>query len=115
MYDRIYDHPECPDSVVIADDDMLDGWMLYQKQQNENKNSNNNTLTKKHPKAQEIFVVADKNDAQNIYNLNDQNSRKKITQRSNIIENKQEIDEFNLPDVKQSIKLRENTIVKQQR
>ena len=31
MYDSIYQHPDCPDDDIIADEDALDGWMLVQK------------------------------------------------------------------------------------
>jgi len=31
MYDKIYESPDCPTDEVIADDDMLDGWLLLQK------------------------------------------------------------------------------------
>ena len=114
MYDRVYEHPESPDQSVIDDDDMLDGWMIYQKRKTEenNKEKNANSLTNKHKNANEIFVVAGKEDAKEIRQLNSADSLRKIQQRSNVISKNKEVNEFDLPDVQQSIKLRENTKMK---
>jgi hypothetical protein len=35
MYDRIHESPDCPSDDVINDDDMLDGWLLIQKEKRE--------------------------------------------------------------------------------
>lgn len=117
MYDRIYEHPECPDQEVIDDDDMLDGWMIHQRQKNEESKKENNSqqLTNKHKNAGEIFVVSDKKDAAAVTAMNSAESLKKIRERSKVIDSHQEINEFNLPDVQRSIKLRENTIEKKAR
>lgn len=114
MYDRVYEHPESPDQSVIDDDDMLDGWMIYQKRKTEenNKEKNATSLTNKHKKANEIFVVAGKEDTKEIKQLNNADSLRKIQQRANIISKNKEVNEFDLPDVQQSIKLRENTKTK---
>lgn len=114
MYDRVYEHPESPDQSVIDDDDMLDGWMIYQKRKTEenNKEKNATSLTNKHKKANEIFVVAGKEDAKEIRQLNSGDSLRKIQQRANVISKNKEVNEFDLPDVQQSIKLRENTKIK---
>lgn len=114
MYDRVYEHPESPDQSVIDDDDMLDGWMIYQKRKTEenNKEKNATSLTNKHKNANEIFVVAGKEDAKEIKQLNSADSLRKIQQRTNVISKNKEVNEFDLPDVQQSIKLRENTKMK---
>jgi hypothetical protein len=114
MYDNVSEHPDCPEEEVINDDDMLDGWMIYQKRKTEenNKEKNATSLTNKHKNASEIFVVANKEDAKEIKQLNSSDSLKKIQQRANIVSKNKEVNEFDLPDVQQSIKLRENTKMK---
>jgi hypothetical protein len=113
MYDRIYENPECPQDFVIEDDDMLDGWMLDQKQKNDNlkKEKTAEDLLNKHKNAKEVFVVSSREDAGNIFDLNSPDSNRIIKQRSRVISKAQDdgIDEFNLPDVKQDIFMKTNT------
>lgn len=35
IYDNVHEHPQAPSSVVINDDDMLDGWMTVQRRERE--------------------------------------------------------------------------------
>ena len=112
MYDRIYEHPECPDESVVNDDDMLDGWMIDQKKKNEEKKKENNAkdLVNKHKNAKEIFIVSDPNDANSVYSMNTGQSRSIIKQRAGAIAKAQEgLDEFRLPDVQQDLMLKRNS------
>jgi hypothetical protein len=43
MYDSAHEHPECPPDKVFEDDDMFDGWMLLQKEENEKYRNKNRT------------------------------------------------------------------------
>lgn len=102
MYDRIYEHPECPSDDVINDDDILDGWMIYQKNKADKIKKQNaaQELANKHKNAKEIFVVADKEDIKDVLDLNSTISSSIIKQRKNIINKSTDgIDEVNLPDV----------------
>ena len=114
MYDSAYQHPECPPDSVFEDDDMFDGWMILQRRENEktkNKNRTEKLLDgKKLNKAGEIFLVANsKEEAQNIYSLNDNNSRHIIKERENIIKNTSEtIDVGQLPDVQRDLTMQTN-------
>jgi len=114
MYDSAYQHPECPPDSVFEDDDMFDGWMILQRRENEktrNKNRTEKLLDgKKLNKAGEIFLVANsKEEAQNIYSLNDNNSRHIIKERENVIKNTSEtIDVGQLPDVQRDLTMQTN-------
>lgn len=111
MYDKIYEHPECPPESVIDDDDMLDGWMIEQKRKNEAaKKGNNTTLANKHNNAKEIFVVGDREDVSEINSLNSLESQHIIKRRNKLIQNSTDgVDEINLPDVQQELLLKLNT------
>jgi len=116
MYSSANEHPECPPQSVIDDDDMFDGWMLVQKQENDkvrNKNRAEKLLSGKNlDKAGEVFVVANsKEEAKNIFDLNDPNSRNIIRERTNFIHrtaNSSTINEADLPDVQRNLVAQSN-------
>lgn len=106
MYDRIYEHPECPEEYVINDDDMLDGWMINQKNKADKtkKQNNANELNSRHKNAKEIFVVGDKEDIDNIMSLNSNESMITMKQRKKAIKSNEDgIDEVYLPDVQREL------------
>ena len=77
MYDNIQEHPECPEEDVINDDDMLDGWMIIQRnkrQQEINKAAFDSfTNNEKIKNSSEIFIPAkSKEEAARINSLNSQ-------------------------------------------
>lgn len=114
MYDSAYDHPDCPSDNIIEDDDMFDGWMIYQRRENEaikNKNKAEKLLDGKNlGNAQEVFLMADsREEADNIYNLNNNGSRHIINERNAIILNsKQDIQATDLPDVQRNLQMESN-------
>jgi hypothetical protein len=105
MYDRIYEHPEAPSEQVIEDDDMLDGWMIYQKNKTEKnkKQSEASELNNKHPNAKEIFVVTDQKDSENISQLNSMQSTMILKDRKKALLQNKDVDDCNLPDVQREI------------
>lgn len=121
MYDNAYQHPECPSEKVIEDDDMFDGWLLLQKKENEkqkNKNRTEKMLEGKNlGKAGEIFVMANsQEEAQQIYDLNDNTSRHIIKERhSTIINSGSDINDADLPDNKRNIVVQSNQMFKESR
>jgi hypothetical protein len=65
MYERIYEHPDCPERDVIEDDDALDGWMIHQQRENKRQKKEkgvNNLLSGKAKNAQEVFLMAKNNE-----------------------------------------------------
>lgn len=116
MYSSAYEHPECPPQTVMDDDDMFDGWMLVQKEENEkikNKNRTEKLLGGKNlDKAGEVFVMANsKEEAKNIFDLNDANSRNIIKERTTFINrtgSDSSVSESSLPDVQRNLVVQAN-------
>ena len=108
MYDNAYEHPDCPSDSIIEDDDAFDGWMIMQRKQNEkdkNKKRTESLLGDKLNKAGEVFLVANSmEEAQEIYNLNDDSSRHTINERQKtILSSENPIDTTQLPDVQREL------------
>jgi hypothetical protein len=86
IYESIRQHPECPPGEVIEDDDLLDGWLILQRQNNEKetfKESIDGMLSDKARDCQEVFVVASEENAVKIGACNDkdvQMERRKLSQ-----------------------------------
>lgn len=118
MYDSAYENPECPPDSIFEDDDMFDGWMILQRRENE-KNKNKNRIEKALPgkmnKANEIFIVANsKEEAKDIYNLNDTEGMHIIKERESFLRNKNNnVKEAELPDVQRNIIIQSNENRKQ--
>lgn len=114
MYDSVYEHPECPSDKIIEDDDMLDGWLIIQREENEKNKQKNRAekmlKDKNLGNAKEIFLVANsQEEAEEIYSLNDPNSRRIIQERNKIIMNaKADIKEAELPDVQRDMTMKMN-------
>jgi hypothetical protein len=121
MYDSALEHPECPPDTVIEDDDTFDGWMIVQRKENEkirNKNRTEKILEgKKLDKAGEIFVMAkSKEEANNIFELNDPNARGIIKERQSILtRSNRDINDAELPDVKRNLIMQSNQKFKNSR
>jgi hypothetical protein len=114
MYDSALEHPESPPESVINDDDTFDGWLLIQqrkfKKEKEKTRAEKFLEDKKLGNAKEVFLVAkSKEEAQNIYSLNDNTSQHIIKERNSIILNsKKDIKESDLPDVQRDLQIQNN-------
>ena len=110
MYDRVYEHPECPDKEIIEDDDALEGWMIRQqrenKKQKQEKGVNNILNGDKMKKAGEVFLMANSLEERNdILGLNNQESAAKRQSKINAVLNSTApTPDSELPDVKQEIR-----------
>lgn len=108
MYDNIYEHPECPHSSIVEDDDCIDGWMILQKRKREKdqqKQDAESLITNEKIKnAGEIFIFADtREDAAKIDSLNNPASRMIKQQRERYILQKGVTDLMDLPDVRNDL------------
>jgi hypothetical protein len=108
MYDRIYEHPECPSDDIINDNDALDGWMIDQRRQNlkqKQEKGVNNMLSEKVKNSSEVFLMANNREqADSIIDFNDQQGRNRLEQKLNIIKSSQgPVLETQFPDVQQEI------------
>lgn len=109
MYDKIYEHPECPENDILEDDDALDGWMLHQQKENKRlkKEKGVNTLLgNKNQQANEVFLMAsNKDQSQDIIGLNTKDSemiRKNKVQE--VISSNKIINDSSLSDVQHTIR-----------
>lgn len=119
MYDNVYESPECPDDKIIEDDDCLDGWFIVQKRKSESDKKRQSTESaiknSKIKNAQEVFVMAgSKEEAENIYDINDTFSRNIIHQRHQTIQGAGQVKHADLPDFKQEIEIQKTQLLKQQ-
>lgn len=107
MYDNIAEHPECPEEAVIEDDDMLDGWMLVQRQkiEKDKKQQKVDDMNPKLKNAQEVFLVPQsQEEIKEIIDLNSQESLNKIKMRTAALKEKSSIPADQLPDTQIEIR-----------
>ena len=107
MYDSAHESSEPPPDPVFDDDDMFDGWMLLQNEnakQEKNKKTEDKALGNKMSKAQEIFLMAkNKDDVEEIHDMNSSVSKAIINERSKTISKLKEVDASKLPDIQREL------------
>jgi len=90
MYENSRESPDCPPDEVFEDDDVFDGWMISERRKMEEEKKKRRTeksLPGKLDKAQEVFLMAgSKEEAENIYDLNDHENRQIIKERNQFIQ-----------------------------
>lgn len=117
VYDSIYEHPNCPDSEAINDDDIIDGWMIVQrKERDKHKTKVQVDDLISNPKIKnsgEVFVVAEtKRDRQRIDSLNDEASKSIKRRRLEELRKKGTINEVDMPDTKMDLQMQANRMRK---
>jgi hypothetical protein len=103
LYDSVYEANDPPPDDVIKDDDMLDGYLSLKRK---NKISGENKITdnEKINNAQEVYVpVSNFEDAQKVDEMNSAYAKALKKQRFKVIEKHGEVNEINLPDVRQEL------------
>lgn len=92
-YKNIYSHHEKPEDWVIDDDDVLDGWLIsIQKEEKK---------PQPQVKGQEVYLFSKTpEDAKRIYDSNGIEGKVIIKGRQNKIRKSEQINQFDLPDVK---------------
>jgi hypothetical protein len=109
MYDNAYESMDCPPDEVFADDDMFDGWMVFQRRQREKERKRQDLdriAGKNAGNAGEVFLVAEnETDVDRIQSLNDAGTRRQLQQKFNYIKSQDTIvKEKDLPDVKMDLR-----------
>lgn len=106
MYDNIQEHPECPEDIVIQDDDMLDGWIVVQ-QREQSKLKKQKSLESSNSKlknASEVFLFPKtQEEFSDVINLNSTESKLAIKEKMGFIAKRGSAEEYELPDVKRDI------------
>ena len=109
MYDRIYEHPECPTDKIIADDDALDGWMLDQQEKIKKEKQIkgvDNIIGNKAANSTEVFIPASSPEsAKEIFALNSEQTQDDLRKRKEQLQKTGRPLEFaELEDVKRDLK-----------
>jgi hypothetical protein len=115
MYDRVYEHPECPADEIIEDDDALDGWMIVQKRkiEKDKKQQQVDNLNPKLKNAQEVFLFANNNDeAQEIVGLNNIEGLNRMKSKIAHVNKFGLTEESQLPDVQVDLRSQLNQQMK---
>ncbi len=106
MYDSVYEHPECPDDKIIDDDDMLDGWMIFQKRKiaKAKKQAIVDNINPNLKNASEIFLFGQKpEEIEEILSLNSKEGLHRMREKINYINNAGSVSDSQLPDVRRQI------------
>lgn len=106
MYDNAYQHPETPPDNVFEDDDLFDGWMLFDKKKREREQKQQTIDSTVGNKGSEVFVMAhDQDEANEIFDVNHDQERFQMKRRLNQIKNsEQPIDDINLIDNQEKLR-----------
>lgn len=107
--DSIREHMEAPSEEIIEDNDALDGWILHQHEKISKEKKQKLTEQKyglDKTKGQEVFLMAgSREEAREIYDLNDPTSRAEIKEMVNFSNQSQGIvDWSNAPNVQRQIR-----------
>ena len=107
MYARIAEHPDSPDQSIIDDDDVLDGWVLYQTEKAiEERKKDGKSKNDKIGNSQEVFYMAQNEDQRDdILALNTNASAQIQKNRMNQVMNAQgaAVDSADFGDVRQTL------------
>tara|TARA_R110000744_G_scaffold104065_2_gene199318 strand:- start:134 stop:1180 length:1047 start_codon:yes stop_codon:yes gene_type:complete len=110
MYDAISESPNAPGESVVEDDDLVDGWLIKQRRDKEVADGQKGTeqlFSDKVANSGEIFIVtgSEKDDVERVNKLNDPISKQAKKSRFSVLKEGGTIDEANLPDVRQDLKM----------
>jgi len=113
LYDSIHEHSEAPSKSIIDDDDMLDGWLIIQREKsskNDDKKDVEGIIKNERIKnSQEVFIMAGTaKDAKKIDALNDQLAARIKKNRMDHLKKVGQVSEWNMPDTKQEIQMQFN-------
>jgi hypothetical protein len=98
IYDSVYDAYERPSREITVDDDLLDSWFIQQGEKAEGRIKTATPAGPSKPGRNEEYIMADKEGAKSVYNMNDSTSRAKIQARQKIIQRQGLVKEQDMPD-----------------
>ena len=117
MYDNVYESMETPPDDVIEDDDLLDGWFIYQRRKSEEEKvksefedrAQNSSIGN----AQEVFFVArNQQDVDNINKLNTRTALKNKQDRIDTVKRQGKASDLDFRDKKIEIRNQANEMFK---
>lgn len=87
IYDSVRESSESPTEEVLKNNDMLDGWFVYQSKQQEKEKKNRGQDKTSDVRGDEVYMFADTpQDAARVYEMNDDSSRAILRQRQKQLE-----------------------------
>lgn len=109
FYDNIFEHPERPTTSVINDDDLMDGWVILQREKadkSENLKSADDLIKNdKVRNSQEVYLVAgSESDAKRIEDLNDDVAKSIKKSRMKKLFEEGTVNELDMPDTKRRLR-----------
>lgn len=107
MYDNVYEHLECPSDNIIEDDDLLDGWMLHQRDkiQKSKKEAQIDNMNPKLKNAQEVFLMPQsQEEVEEIIGLNSMDSLRRMKEKINYVKAVGSANDSSLPDVQMELR-----------
>lgn len=113
QYDFAFESTNRPDEFVINNDILFDSW--YEKEVNRiekeiNKSKIDSSINNQ--SGSEIYLMADNEGYKDVYELNNETTRRIISDRETAINSSTELKEAELPDVKQTIQMQINNMRK---
>ncbi len=112
-YEWVRQHPDCPDSKIIDDDDMIDGWFLLKEREKPVKDSN---LVEAGDRNVEKFYIAHtQEEADDIYRRNNRGAASIIYNRTKQLAEHGPTIDSNLNDVKFDGMVRANNLANSKR
>lgn len=100
FYDSVSEAYEKPESFVIQNDDMLDGWLILQKDKDKGKDDSLISKNKRIQRAQEIYYIAhSEEDIKRINDMNSPESRAIKKKRDGLLQQKGKLRHMELPDI----------------
>lgn len=104
LYQNIMKHPECPNDMVLNDDDALDGWLMHIKaEQKKERDKKRFPTTKDKPGAiYEQFIIAKtQEDIDSIVGMNDIEGKMIQRQIHNMVKKDGKANEYSIPEIRQ--------------
>jgi hypothetical protein len=113
FYDSIIESVDCPSDDIIEDDDLLDGWMLFNRKKREDEKKKAALDEKGHgQKGDALFIMAeDQEHADQIYQMNDMAAKQMIKSRLDTAVTGKTILEANMPDKQFELQLQKNKMM----
>ncbi len=98
IYDSVYGALERPSREIIEDDDLLDSWFIRQGEKIDSKVQTDIAPKSNKPGRNEEFIMADRDGAKRIYNMNDPKVRAQIKAKQKLLGQHGVIREQDMPD-----------------
>lgn len=104
VYDSVYGAYERPSSDIISDNDLLDSWFMRQSKKTDKTSQSNTIGGQTKPGRNEQFIMADREGAKRVYDMNDPGTRAKIRARQRVLQKHGSVKEQDMPDSQQEMR-----------